>query len=336
MSLPDRVPTYADLMARTDAPRGSSWGVFGAEDELGTVNFTTPERTKRAAACIRRGEPFNLDRPLGAFDPPTSHQRRPHAHTIFGNNIHHRDDVLDSFYLQGTSQIDALRHMRHPLHGFYNDAPDAEIVVGSPRNGIGRWAERGGIVGRGVLVDVDRYLRDAGRPLDHDASTPFTVADLDAALATQGAEVRPGDILMIRTGWLSFYAGLSPEGRREMPRRLRSAGLIQSHESLAWLWDRQVSVCAADNVGVEAIPPDPSSPFAAELQGVEGVTSEMQARLMHPSLIAMLGLVLGELWDLDALAEDCARDGVWECFVSIKPLNLVGGVGSPANAVAIK
>ena len=41
-------------------------------------------------------------------------------------------------------------------------------------------------------------------------------------------------------------------------------------------------------------------------------------------------------WDLEALAEDCARDGIWNCFVSIKPLNLVGGVGSPANAVAIK
>ena len=61
----------------------------------------------------------------------------------------------------------------------------------------------------------------------------------------------------------------------------------------------------------------------------------IHAGLMHPTLIALLGLCLGELWDLEALAEDCARTGVYECFLSCKPLNVTGGVGSPANAMAI-
>jgi hypothetical protein len=58
--------------------------------------------------------------------------------------------------------------------------------------------------------------------------------------------------------------------------------------------------------------------------------------MMHQQLIALLGMAIGELWRLDELAEDCARDGIYEFLVVSKPLNLVGGVGSPANAVAIK
>jgi hypothetical protein len=47
-------------------------------------------------------------------------------------------------------------------------------------------------------------------------------------------------------------------------------------------------------------------------------------------------LVLGELFDFETLADDCANDGVYECLFVAKPLNLRGGVGSPANALAIK
>ena len=57
---------------------------------------------------------------------------------------------------------------------------------------------------------------------------------------------------------------------------------------------------------------------------------------MHHDLIALLGFVLGELFALDELADDCAADGVYEFMVTSKVLNLVGGVGSPPNAVAIK
>lgn len=330
-------PDYEALMARTDAPPGSSWGLFGEKDELGTVNFLAPEQVTAAAACIRRGKLFNLDCELGAFDPPVSHQRHRHTHTIFGNNPHHRDDYIDGFYLQATSQIDSLRHVRHPIHGFYNGAPDESIAVGSERNGISRWAERGGIVGRGVLVDLDRYLRKAGAPIDQRSNHPIDVATIDAAIAEQGVEIRTGDILMLRTGWLDFYFNaLTDAERGSMPKGFCSPGLLQSRETLAWLWDRRIAVCAADNPAVEAVPPAPDSPFAEELRGVAGVGAGMWPYLMHPQMIAMLGLVLGELWDLEALAADCAADGVWECFVAIKPLNLLGGVGSPANAIAIK
>jgi Putative cyclase len=331
-----KFPPYAELLQRDDAPPGSCWWLHGADDELGSINFLTPDRVRAAAACIRRGEMFNLDCPLGAFDPPTSHQRKAARHTIFGNNPHHRDDVLDSFYLQAGTQLDSLRHMRHPIHGFYNGAAEESIAVGSPRNGISRWAEAG-IAGRGVLIDLDRHCRRTSTALDHRAGEPIEVETIVAAAEAQRVEIRPGDILMLRTGWLRFYFDqLTAEERRMFPQRQCSAGLLQSHATLEWLWDNQIAVCAADNIGVEAIPPAPSSPFAAELTGVAGIGGGIVASLMHPHLIALLGVCLGELWDLDKLAEDCERDGVWESFVTVKPLNLIGGVGSPANALAIK
>ena len=75
---------------------------------------------------------------------------------------------------------------------------------------------------------------------------------------------------------------------------------------------------ACDNPTVERWPMDPQSGF------------------MHIQLIAHLGMALGEMWDLEALAADCAADGVYECMLVSAPLNVRGGVGSPPNALALK
>jgi hypothetical protein len=58
--------------------------------------------------------------------------------------------------------------------------------------------------------------------------------------------------------------------------------------------------------------------------------------MLHWPLIALLGMHLGELWRLDELADECAADGRYEFMLVAKPLNLLGGFGSPANAVAIR
>jgi hypothetical protein len=94
-------------------------------------------------------------------------------------------------------------------------------------------------------------------------------------------------------------------------------------------------VCASDNYGLECAPPVPGSPFIDELKDVSGILPA-HVGIMHQYMIPLIGLVVGEQWDLEALAQDCARDGVWECLVTVKPLYLTGGVGSPANATAVK
>lgn len=329
------IPSYRELLARTDAPAGSAWGVFGADDECGTLNFIDAQAVRRAAGLVRHGHCFNLDHTLDAFRPPVAPHRHEPVHTIFSNSPHHRDDRLDNLYLQGTSQLDSLRHFRHPDHGFWNGVPDDRVVAGSPTIGVNRYAERC-IVGRGVLLDVDRHLRARGRCLDFRAGEPFTVSLLDEVAAAQQVALERGDILMLRTGWLAHYFGeLGPQERDAVPSNLRCPGLLQARETVEWLWDHGVAVAASDNVGLEAIPSVRDSPFVSARDRAAG-TDPIHAGLMHPTLIALLGLCIGELWDLEALAEACAADGVWDCMVSCKPLNLTGGVGSPANAIAIR
>ena len=329
------VPSYAELLKRTDAPPGSAWGIFGADDELGTVNFLTPGRILEARQCIRRGTFFNFDCSIDAFDPPILSHRKAMKHTIFGSSPHHRDDCIDSFYLQSGSQIDGLRHFRHPVHGFYNGVPDDSIKEGNPRLGVNRMAERG-IIGRGVLIDVERFLARRGEHLNYDSGEPISVDLVDQIAVDQGVTFRSGDILLLRTGWMKHYfQSMTAEERHSFPQRMCSPGLKQGHDTLAWIWDHQFSVCASDNFGLECFPPISDSPFAAEVKDIPDVHPR-HAAMMHAFMIPLLGLTIGEQWDFEDLAEDCAQDGVWECFVAVKPLNIIGGVGSPANGFALK
>lgn len=332
---PSRWPTYEDLLLREDAPRGSSWGVFGSGDELGTINFLTPEIVLASMSTVRRGSIFNLDYPINAFDPYPTGTRSATVHHIFSTNPNHRDDYLDSFYLQSTSQVDGLRHMRHPEHGFYGGVPDYEVQVGSPTLGIQGWAEHG-IVGRGVLLDVNRHLLSEGRPIDQDSGHAFTVSDLESTALAQGIEFREGDILMIRTGWAKHRLDARTSGAgNQIPRSLVCPGLSQAEETVRWLWDHHFSMAASDNIGLEALPPGRESAFRfpTEPSPERGIDHN---GMIHRPLIALLGMAIGEMWALEDLADDCAQDGVYECLVVSKPLNLVGGVGSPANALAVK
>jgi kynurenine formamidase len=319
------LPTYAQLRAALDEPVPKDWTPFGRGDQLGTINLLDAERVRRAASCVRSGTSFNLDYEVNAFSPPISRMRRRARHTIVPMHSNNRDDYLDSFYLQGSSQIDGLRHHRHPTRGFYAGATDSDVQPGNPHIGVQHWAEHG-IVGRGVLLDVQRHLAARGRPLDYSTGEAFDVALLDDVARAQNVTFEAGDILLIRTGWTDYYFNqLDDEGRAELTAHESAPGLRQAHETIAWLWDHRFSVVASDNVAVEARPSVPDSPFV-----------ENARAMMHPELIAVLGFCLGELWNLDALADACAGDGVYECMVVVKALNLLGGVGSPPNATAIK
>jgi hypothetical protein len=319
-------PSYADLLRRTDAPPGSAWGVHGSVDDLGSIINLTPESVLRGVATVHRGVRFNLDYPINAFSPPLSPTRHLAQHHIFSRDPRvQRDDYLDSFYLQATSQIDGLRHQRHPDHGFYNFTGDDAIVEGRGPLGIDAWA-RSGIVGRGVLADVARYREHQGSPLDHDVGEAFGVELIERTLDYQKVNLEFGDVLLIRTGWAPVYLAATQAERVRLAADLKVAGLVQSRQTLEWLWDSGISLIAADNVAIEVLPPARDSPFAGP----------NDPGLMHPALIALLGLALGELWNLEDLALDCSRDHSYEFLLVSKPLNLPGGVGSTANAIAIK
>jgi kynurenine formamidase len=313
------LPSYDELKRRSDDPPGTAWGVFGADDQAGTVNLLTPERVRAAAALVRTGERFPLNAPVDVLDP-CSWRPVPVRHHLGAGGAGGRDDYLDGFYLQGSSQWDGLRHTRHPRLGFYNGVP-AEAVddPASDRLGVQAWAERG-LAGRGVLLDVAGYLAARGTPLDPDAPMRISPAALDSAAAAQGVTIETGDLLLVRTGWLGRYRRWPPERKATLHWRvLNSPGLEPSEAMAAWLWDHHVAAVAADNLALEA------TPLAFD-----------EGDYLHYWLQALFGMPIGELWHLDDLAAACAADGAYAFLLISQPLNVRGGVGSPPNAMAIK
>lgn len=328
------VPSYRELLERQEGPRGSSWGVFGPNDQLGTLNFISPELSAAAAALVQEGRVFDLDYPINTFVPSIAGTRPETEHHVFSNNPNHRDDWLDRFYLQSTSQIDGLRHMRHPAHGFYNGVADDLIVTDGPDLGI-QLVARKGIVTRGVLLDLPLFYEKIGRPFDVTTNHAISVADLRGAADLHGVELRRGDVVLMRTGWSGHYLALSAEEQAYIRAHWGSPGIEQTHDMLGFLWDNGVAMLASDNAGVEVFPVDPHSEFVnpAEPLPERGPSHN---GMIHRELIALLGLPLGELWRLDDLAAACAVDGKYEFLLTSKPLAVTGGVGSPPNAMAVK
>ena len=317
----EKLPSYRDLPVKSGAPAGSSWGLFGDDDQLGTLNLLTPGRVAAAAKLVRKGAVFPLNLRIDEPNPPLYGRGAVKVTLLEGASG--RDDYLDNFYPQASSQWDSLRHILHPREGFYNGVRPEDIVPGGGRLGIENMAQRG-IAGRGVLLDVARYLEGRGQPIDYTTSHVIDRATLDACRAAQGVDIRTGDVLLVRTGWLRWYAtAATPDQKRTMAgdamTQLRAPGIGPDEEMAEYLWDLHIAAVAADNPALEPWPP------GADRRG-----------FMHFRLIPLLGMPIGELWWLDDLAEDCATDGVYEFFFTSAPLNVPGGVGSPPNALAIK
>jgi kynurenine formamidase len=314
---PARLPSYAELLARTDAPPGTSWGLFGADDQLGTLNLVTAERTRASAALVRTGEVFALNWDV-ALPDPSPFRRPPVRHQVGAGSVG-RDDWLDGFYLQGSSQWDGLRHIAHPRHGFYNGVP-AERVDDPASDALGvQVVARRGIVGRGVLLDVAGHRARAGAPFAPNAPFLVTAALLDEVAAAEGVAIEPGDVLLVRTGWTGWYASLAQAARDAIGRETPQPGLEPVERTVAWLWDHHVAAVAADNLALEPMPLD-----------------FREGHSLHFWLIPCLGMPIGELWWLDDLAAACARDRRWTFQLVSAPLNVRGGVGSPPNALAIR
>ncbi len=202
--MPDELPRYAELPVRPDAPPRSSWGLWGDDDVLGTLNLLTPERALRATASIRTGRWFALSLDLALPDPPLF-GRPPLRHEVTGGASEIHDDVLHDFNTQSSAQWDGFRHFPHREHGLYNGLADTA-------HGIDHWAARG-IVGRAVLLDLDRWRASIGRPLRQGTGDPVLPDELDACIAAQGSPLEVGDILLLRTGWLTWYRTLDATGR---------------------------------------------------------------------------------------------------------------------------
>jgi kynurenine formamidase len=316
-STPRDVPHYGDL-AYHDAIGGRvSWGVFGDEDDLGTLNFVDAAAVLRGVGSVRLGRRFNLSLPLDIPDPPLS-ARLSSGPELERRFVHHRiklrptinDDYLDQYFLQSSTQIDALRHVgaRGPV--YYGGVTEEDLSE-TDRLGVSHIADCG-LVTRGVLADVGHLGEDLGwRPTE-----PISPELLAGVLDREGVQLQQGDALLVRTGYLADYLAADPERRATLSEGAASAGLAADESMASWLWDQRVAVVGADNPGVEVIP------------GEKG-------QFLHRRLITGLGMPLVEWLDLEELASAFAAERRYDCLLVAVPLNLKRAAGSPANAIAV-
>jgi hypothetical protein len=311
----ERLPAFDELPALPGLGIRHAWDVFGAGDVLGSVNLLTAVRTARATREVSTGEVLSLDLPLDLPDPPLF-GRLAFDHVVQPLNRNEMDDHLDGFHLQGSTQWDALSHVRCREHGYWGGRT-ADPSAGRNDLGIEHWAGHG-VAGRGLLVDVAGWSEEQGRLLDPLQPNAITVADLEATLAHQGVVPEVGDVWCVRTGWVAAYLRLDAEARRAYALEPSSAGLHAGEATARFLWDAHPGALCCDNPAVEVVPGDPA------------------VGSLHRRLIPALGLALGELFDFEALSRRCRADGRWTFLFVAVPLKVPGGIGSPGNAVAIR
>jgi len=320
---PRRAYTTADVEAM--AERYRTWGKWGPDDERGSTNYITPERVRAAAALVRSGEVFSLAAPFDRTGPNRGrsgsarvnpqHVMYKHGGDMLAdweNARHGMQSTDDGIYmpLQAGTQWDAFCHVFYEGQTYNGHGPQSVTSAGAHHNSITAVSET--TTGRGVLLDFPRFYDVPWLEPEQ------AVQDVDVAACAQeqGVEIGEGDIVLVRTGhmarrrqeefWGDYVAGPAP-------------GLGLS--ACDYLLPRHVAAVASDTWGLEVVPCEslPHVRFG-----------------MHVVMLVNAGVLIGEIWDLEALAAACAADGRYEFFLSAQPLPVTGAVGSPLNPVAIK
>jgi kynurenine formamidase len=272
--------------------RFSNWGRWGDDDWLGTLNFITRERVLAACAIPRSGRVISCALPI---DAPQSAARGAREGAPLP--------------LPCATQWDALARVSYDGK-IYNGYELASLSIGDLAERRFDQA-RGGVIGRGVLLDVPRLARQ--RWLDNGRA--IRPADLDACAEAFGVTIESGDTVLVRTGmlarcreqqsWAGYFGGPAP-------------GL--SAHCARWIYEREIAAIATDTWGVEVRPYE---------------TADCSQPL-HRIAVRNTGLLIGEVFDLDALADACAEDQRYEFLFTAAPIPSSGSASAPINPLAIK
>ncbi len=304
------------------AEKYKNWGKWGPDDQLGTLNYITPQKIIDASNLVKQGKVISLAIPFDDKGPQTgSFGRFNPIHFMLQDggdisvgaqdhipNLQYTDDAV-TMPLQCATQWDALAHILYQGK-MYNGYEASEInSTGAKKNGMENAKDK--IATRGVLLDIPRYK---GKQWLEPGEAIYP-EDLDGAAAMGKVSVGTGDIVLIRTGqigqvraeesWGEYSGGSAP-------------GL--GVDCAAWICEKEIAGYATDTWGTEVIPNETSEIFQP----------------LHMILIVHAGMLVGEIFDLEGLAADCANDGVYECMFVAPPLPITGAVGSPINPQAIK
>lgn len=302
-----------------------NWGRWGQDDELGCLNFVSPAKIAAAARLVKKGQAFALATAFDANGPqPGGGRRFNPVHTMLATGsdvlsggqdnikgLRYADDVI-AMPLQCATQWDGLGHVFDHDRMWNGRSVALVNANGALKNGIESMRDK--IQGRGILLDVARWKKKPWL----EKGEGITPADLEACAKFQKVTVGEGDFLIVRTGHMSSYR--QPDGSYKWGDYAGGDAPGVTIETVAWLYERRVASIASDTWGVEVRPnatPDCMQPW-------------------HLIALPNMGLLIGEIFYLDELAADCARDKVYEFFFCAPPLPITGAVGSPVNPMAIK
>ncbi|KAK7202805.1 hypothetical protein BZA70DRAFT_93964 [Myxozyma melibiosi] len=319
-----RRPSFSELPLRKGDPPYSAWGLYGADDELGTMNLITPAVTRAAVAEVKLGVTIPLDLPLDAIAKPFIPSRVPYEHKLLARGYANDDEIRIN--TQSTSQWDSLRHFPYQSgYLYYNGVTNADIsgAEANDKNGIQNIARKG-VATRGVLVDWCRYAKRKGIEVSPFERREITIAEIEEIAEECGLEFREGDLFILRTGLVEKYRELSHEEKCAVAERTGAEaayiGVECNEVSARWFWTRSFAAVATDTLSFEAWPRK---------------NSEGWTWLLHEVFLAGWGMPIGELWDLERVAEKCEEVGRWSFLVTSQPLIIEGGVASPPNAMAV-
>lgn len=280
--------------------RCSNTGRWGADDELGTLNYITPAKRIAAAQLVKTGETVSIGRDLSKSQSKVD--PRPVQHMVMYNGG--GASIGDTFSIaphgMTVTHLDALCHFSLD-DMLYNGRRRAGTVSADGAQWGSIFAMRSGIFTRGVLLDV----AEARGVCWYEPHEYVTAADLEAAEQRQNVRVESGDAVFVRTGMERMEQEL---GLQDIYPR---AGLHA--ECVEWMHRREACLYGGDCI--EKLP-YPSERFTSAL---------------HMIALVAMGMPILDWPALTPLAEACNRLSRWDFLLTTAPMRLPGGTSSPVN-----
>ncbi len=331
-------------------PEGSTWGNWGKNDQLGRMNLVTSELRVQAAEEIQEGLCFCLSMPLNlpggnsvnpkrfppkfgaVFHPPGS--EHPYYNmdwnALQAGNMDVTSDECITLYSQYSTQWDSFAHVgsRFDADGdgeaemvYYNGFKPGEHIKGPyDSGGMGARAlgvenmARGGMQGRGVLVDLQRHFGNERVSVNYEM--------LMAIFEKDGVVIEEGDFFLFHTGWDTMI--LSMNGRPDA-NKLHSSGAVLDgfdEKILKWITESGIVAVISDNMAIE------------DSLGYGNTHGGCSRLPLHRHCLFRLGVHLGELWYLSELAHALRERNRSRFFLTAPPLRIPGAVGSPTTPIA--
>ena len=292
----------------------NNWGRWGDDDERGALNLLTDDVVRAATNSITSGKAYNLGIPIQAQGVPLLEYRGTPMRLTLTNESDEglfefagcppgtgsHEDIL-VFASHTTSHMDALSHV-YDGGQHYNGFPASSMKTHTGAGHLGI-EKVGAIAARVVLLDLVKHQGADGWL---ELGAPVTGADMEACAAAQGVDVRAGDVVLVRTGYLDAWNALQPGISFEQP------GL--DVDGARWLVSKDVVAVGSDNAAIEMIPFDDNEFLA-----------------VHKVLLVQHGIYMIEYLNLAELAADECYEGL----ITIAPLLVTGATGSPVNPVVI-